>query len=114
MRRSEVSALRWADGADGDGVLVTIRRGKTNQEGERRRPAPSGRSGAAVPGCVVWDVRARPLPRSPSWSAYVWAARQGCAQSSVGAVAPAAKCRYASSACARTPALMPCTTWGVR
>ena len=39
MRRSEVSALRWADGddaVDGDGVLVTVRRGKTNQEGETR------------------------------------------------------------------------------
>ena len=39
MRRSEVSALRWADvddAADGDGVLVTVRRGKTNQEGETR------------------------------------------------------------------------------
>ena len=37
MRRSEVSALRWADvaaAADGDGVLVTVRRSKTNQEGE--------------------------------------------------------------------------------
>ena len=38
MRRSEVSALRWADvddAADGEGVLlVTVRRGKTNQEGE--------------------------------------------------------------------------------
>ena len=37
MRRSEVSALRWADvddASDGDGVLVTVRRGKTNQEGE--------------------------------------------------------------------------------
>ena len=37
MRRSEVSALRWADvaaEADGDGVLVTVRRSKTNQEGE--------------------------------------------------------------------------------
>ena len=39
MRRSEVSALRWADvddTADGDGALVTVRRGKTNQEGETR------------------------------------------------------------------------------
>ena len=57
MRRSEVSALRWADvddAADGDGVLVTVRRGKTNQEGEtrdvrfvkgrHRPPEPSGRS----------------------------------------------------------------------
>ena len=37
MRRSEVSALRWADIADstdGDGMLVTVRRSKTNQEGE--------------------------------------------------------------------------------
>ena len=37
MRQSEVSALRWADvadAADGDGVLVTVRRSKTNQEGE--------------------------------------------------------------------------------
>ena len=37
MWRSEVSALRWSDVADfidGDGMLVTVRRGKTNQEGE--------------------------------------------------------------------------------
>ena len=37
MRRSEVSALRWADVADstdGDGMLVTVRRSKTNPEGE--------------------------------------------------------------------------------
>ena len=37
MRRSEVSALRWADvadAADGDGLLVTVRRSKTNQEGD--------------------------------------------------------------------------------
>ena len=37
MRRSEVSALRWADVADsteGDGMLVTVRRSKTNQEGD--------------------------------------------------------------------------------
>ena len=37
MRRSEVSALRWADvvdATDGDGTLVTVRRSKTNQEGE--------------------------------------------------------------------------------
>ena len=39
MRRSEVSALRWGDvaaAAAGDGVLVTVRRGKTNPEGEAR------------------------------------------------------------------------------
>ena len=37
MRRSEVSVLRWADitdSADGDGRLVTVRRSKTNQDGE--------------------------------------------------------------------------------
>ena len=37
MRRSEVSALHWADvavGRVGDGVLITVRRSKTNQEGE--------------------------------------------------------------------------------
>jgi len=39
MRRSEVSALRWADiaiAAHVDGVLVTVRRGKMNQEGETK------------------------------------------------------------------------------
>ena len=39
MRRSEVSALRWADvaaAAAGDGILVTVRRSKRNQEGEVR------------------------------------------------------------------------------
>ena len=37
MRRSEVAALRWADVADAgdaDGILVTVRRSKTNQAGE--------------------------------------------------------------------------------
>ena len=37
MRQSEVSALRWADiveSTDGNGMLVTVRRSKTNQEGE--------------------------------------------------------------------------------
>ena len=37
MRRSEVSALHWADVNDstaGDGILVTVRRSKTNQEGD--------------------------------------------------------------------------------
>ena len=39
LRRSEVSALRWsdvADSTDGDGLLVTVRRSKTNQEGETK------------------------------------------------------------------------------
>ena len=37
LRRSAVSALRWADVADAgdaDGILVTVRRSKTNQVGE--------------------------------------------------------------------------------
>ena len=59
-RRSEVSALRWADvedAGDGDGILVTVRRSKTNQVGETSdvhylkngaaraaiAPAPAGR-----------------------------------------------------------------------
>ena len=36
-RRSEVAALRWADvtdASDGDGVLLTVRTSKTNQEGD--------------------------------------------------------------------------------
>ena len=37
LRRSEVAALRWADvtdARDGDGVLLTVRTSKTNQEGD--------------------------------------------------------------------------------
>ena len=37
LRRSEVAALRWADvedAGDADGILVTVRRSKTNQVGE--------------------------------------------------------------------------------
>ena len=44
MRRSEVSALRWADVAnatDGDGILITVRRSKTNQGGRGERRAVS-------------------------------------------------------------------------
>ena len=69
MRRSEVSALRWADvvdSTDGDGVLVTVRRSKTNQEGEEVNDvrfvkdgvarAPDGRSKTNQEG-EVNDVR---------------------------------------------------------
>ena len=53
MRRSEVSALRWADVAaagDADGILVTVRRSKTNQEGEdERRAVREGRRRARHP-----------------------------------------------------------------
>ena len=37
LRRSEVSALEWRDvqaGNDGDGLLITVRTSKTNQEGD--------------------------------------------------------------------------------
>ena len=37
LRRSEVSALEWrdvTDASDGDGVLITVRTSKTNQEGD--------------------------------------------------------------------------------
>ena len=37
LRRSEVAAVRWADvtdATDGDGVLITVRTSKTNQEGD--------------------------------------------------------------------------------
>ena len=62
LRRSEVAALRWADVADAgdvDGLLVTVRRSKTNPEGAtndvrylkdgvaRRVTAHSGRVGLA-------------------------------------------------------------------
>ena len=51
MRRSEVSALRWSgivDSTDGDGVLDTVRRSKTNQDGEvKRRAVREGRASRA-------------------------------------------------------------------
>ena len=62
MRRSEVSALRWADVADapaGDGMLVIVRRGKTNQEGETRDVR-------FVKGAVAGAVRTLRAEASPS------------------------------------------------
>ena len=59
MRRSEVSALHWADvadAADGDGVLVTVRRSKTNQEGETTDVR-------FVKGGVARAIRGRVRPR---------------------------------------------------
>ena len=50
MRRSEVSALRWADAADGDGVLVTVRRGKTVNLRRGRTWLSRGADGATAPG----------------------------------------------------------------
>ena len=37
LRRAEVSALEWrdvSDASDGDGLLITVRQSKTNQEGD--------------------------------------------------------------------------------
>ena len=62
LRWSEVSALLWGDVAEAaaaDGVLVTVRRGKTNPEGEsrdvregrrRRRRPDAAHHGEAGPG----------------------------------------------------------------
>ena len=61
MRRSEVSALLWGDvaeAASGDGVLVTVRRGKTNPEGEARDVR-------FVKGDVAGAVRTRLAAASP-------------------------------------------------
>ena len=85
LRRSEVSALRWADVADAgnaDGILVTVRRSKTHQAGETSavrslkigparagRPGPSrsaaGRRAAGLPrGHGQWVDAAGPLARA--------------------------------------------------
>ena len=60
MRRSEVSALRWADvavAADGDGILVTVRRrSKTNQGGCRQRVSAPGIRRASESGRMQHDA----------------------------------------------------------
>ena len=59
LRRSQVSALRWADVEDaGDGILVTVRRSKTNQAGETNdvRYLKSG------PARAVRELRAATAP----------------------------------------------------
>ena len=56
LRRSEASALRWGDvrkGADGKGLLVTVRRSKTNQEGTDA-DIRYLKNGAAA---AVWAIR---------------------------------------------------------
>ena len=54
LRRSEVSALEWrdvADASDSDGVLITVRTSKTNQEGDTAdvRYLKNGRSSESGP-----------------------------------------------------------------
>ena len=61
MRRSEVSALRWADVADwteGDGMRVTVRRSKTNQVGDVN-DVRFVKDGAAR---AIWMLRAATTP----------------------------------------------------
>ena len=56
LRRSEAAALRWADvrkAADGRGLLVQVRRSKTDQEGTAA-DVRYLKNGAAV---VVWAIR---------------------------------------------------------
>ena len=97
LRRSEVSALEWrdvSDARDGDGVLLTVRTSKTNQEGDaaptdrvvvlsplqiqrrftaaaRRRRHRGARDGAQWPGRarVRTDGRAARPPRKSCWPA---------------------------------------------
>ena len=72
MRRSEVSVLRWADVADstdGDGMLVTVRRSKTNQEGEARDvrfvKAPVARALRTLRAAASPEPGERVVPLSP-------------------------------------------------
>ena len=72
LRRSEVSALRWADvedAGDGDGILVTVRRSKTNQAGETNdvRYLKNGPARAvhALPAAAAPSPEGRVAPLSP-------------------------------------------------
>ena len=59
LRRSEVAALRWADvtdAHDSDGVLLTVRTSKTNQEGDRL-PTETLKSHAAFLAYVALGAR---------------------------------------------------------
>ena len=66
LRRSEVSALEWrdvTDASDGDGVLITVRTSKTNQEGDTAdvRYLKNGAAKAirTLRGGAQWPGRAR-------------------------------------------------------
>ena len=72
LRRSEVSALRWADvedAGDGDGILVTVRSGKTNQDGEtndvRYLKNGAARAVRALRAAVAPAPAGRVVPLSP-------------------------------------------------
>ena len=62
LRRSEVSALEWrdvSDASDGDGVLLTVRTSKTNQEGDAADVRYLKNGGAKA----IRTVRAAPTDR---------------------------------------------------
>ena len=75
LRRSEVSALRWADvedagGGDADGILVTVRRSKTNQDGETNDVRYlKGGTAWSRSRRRRWGCGLRPRPRPPASSA---------------------------------------------
>ena len=75
LRRSEVSALEWrdvADASDGDGVLLTVRTSKTNQEGDAAAAAAAptdrviGLSPLQIQRRFTAAARAAPIARSDS------------------------------------------------
>ena len=60
LRRSEVSALRWADVADAgdaDGILVTVRRSKTNQARARPTMSATSRTAPCAPSARYGPLR---------------------------------------------------------
>lgn len=61
LRRSELAALRWADvERSSEGLLVWVRRSKTDQAGEGRPVAlPRGRGSRACPVRALRDLRTR-------------------------------------------------------
>ena len=68
LRRSEVSALEWrdvSDARDGDGVLLTVRTSKTNQEGDAAdvRYLKNGPRTRSAPFAPPADADAAPTDR---------------------------------------------------
>ena len=74
LRRSEVSALEWrdvSDARDGDGVLLTVRTSKTNQEGDAAdvRYLKNGAANA---------IRTLRTAAAPTEEVFVVARKTGC------------------------------------
>ena len=69
LRRSEVSALEWrdvSDARDGDGVLLTVRTSKTNQEGDAA-DVRYLKNGAAKAIRTLRAAAATAAPPVPAW-----------------------------------------------